>query len=176
MLELLNQLSPFTALKELIAAGGWIVYWLFAACMVMWTVIAERWWFYNRILPVQALQMQNQWKQRSDRHSWYSRHIRNAMISKLNAGMNENLPILRVLIPLCPLLGLIGTVTGMLEVFDAMALRGNADARAMASGVSQAMVATMSGLFVSITGLFPLYKFQQRVVDETELLSDHFEY
>ena len=66
---------------------------------------------------------------------------------------------MRVLVPMAPLLGLIGTVSGMLEVFDSMALRGSADARTMASGVSHAMICTMSGLAVSITGLYPVYHF-----------------
>jgi biopolymer transport protein ExbB len=62
----------------------------------------------------------------------------------------------------------------MLEVFDSMALRGSADARTMASGVSHAMICTMTGLAVSITGLYPVYYFRSRVKQETELLADRF--
>ena len=90
--------------------------------------------------------------------------------------MNANLVLLRVLVPLSPLLGLIGTVSGMLEVFDSMALRGAADARAMASGVSHAMICTLTGLAVSITGLYPVYYFQSRTRLETELLADRLVY
>ena len=100
--------------------------------------------------------------------SWCARQIRAAMISRLNAAMTANMPLLRVLVPLSPLLGLIGTVSGMLEVFDSMALRGSADARAMASGVSHAMICTMTGLAVSITGLYPVYYFRSRARRETE--------
>jgi biopolymer transport protein ExbB len=57
-----------------------------------------------------------------------------------------------------------------------MALRGSADARTMASGVSQAMICTVTGLAVSITGLYPSYYFQARVKRETELLADHLEF
>ena len=84
--------------------------------------------------------------------------------------------MLRTLVPLAPLLGLIGTVSGMLEVFDSMALRGSADARAMASGVSEAMICTLTGLAVSITGLYPVYYFQSRTRLETELLADKLVY
>jgi biopolymer transport protein ExbB len=55
-----------------------------------------------------------------------------------------------------------------------MALRGNADARSMASGVSTAMICTMSGLAVSITGLYPVHYFRSRTARETELLADRF--
>jgi biopolymer transport protein ExbB len=53
-----------------------------------------------------------------------------------------------------------------------MALRGNADARSMASGVSAAMICTMTGLAVSISGLYPTYYFTSRVERETEKISD----
>jgi biopolymer transport protein ExbB len=97
------------------------------------------------------------------------------MISRLNGAMTTTLPLLRTLVPMAPLLGLIGTVGGMLEVFDSMALRGSADARTMANGVSHAMICTMTGLAVSITGLYPVFYFQSRARRETELLADHFE-
>ncbi|MGH6961215.1 MAG: MotA/TolQ/ExbB proton channel family protein, partial [Dongiaceae bacterium] len=111
-----------------------------------------------------------------DHTSWTARQIRAAMISRLNVAMNANLAILRVLVPLSPLLGLLGTVGGMLEVFDSMAARGSADARTMASGVSQAMVCTMTGLAVSIMGLYPVFVFTQKSRYETELLGDKFAY
>ena len=80
--------------------------------------------------------MQAQWHARKDHTSWCARQIRQAMISRLNGSMTTGFPVMQVLVPMSPLLGLIGTVSGMLEVFDSMALRGNADARSMASGVS----------------------------------------
>jgi biopolymer transport protein ExbB len=98
------------------------------------------------------------------------------MISRLNSGMTANLLLLRVLVPLSPLLGLIGTVSGMLEVFDSMSLRGSADARTMATGVSHAMICTMTGLAVSITGLYPVYFFNSRSRRQTELLADRFKF
>lgn len=174
MLDIL--LWPLTGIREMIADGGWIVYCLLSASLLMWATIADRWWYFKRILPAESTDMLAKWKARPDHHSWYARAIRQMMISKLNANMTSNMQILRVLVPMCPLLGLIGTVTGMLEVFDSMSLLGNADARSMASGVSHAMIATLSGLGVSITGLFPLYHFDTRARQETELLADRFEY
>src|SRR3546814_13350170 len=59
-------------------------------------------------------------------------------------------------------------VTAMLEVFDGMMISGSADARTMAYGVSHAMIATLSGLVVSVSGMFFLNRFQMRVERETE--------
>jgi biopolymer transport protein ExbB len=152
--------------------GGPFVIWIFSAGVLMWALIIERYWYFARILPKQAAQLQAQWLARSDRTSWCARQIRTAMISRLNGAMTTGFPVMQVLVPMSPLLGLIGTVSGMLEVFDSMALRGSADARSMASGVSAAMICTMTGLAVSITGLYPVHYFRTRAVRETELLGD----
>jgi biopolymer transport protein ExbB len=169
-------LAPFTAVGDLIRAGGVAVEWIFLSSLLMWTITVERWFYFRNRLPGEAQAILAQWTARQDRHSWTAHQIRRAMISRLNVAMNANLGILRVLVPLCPLLGLLGTVTGMMEVFDSMAARGSADARAMASGVSQAMVCTMTGLAVSISGIYPVFVFTQKAKHETELLSDKFQF
>src|SRR5262245_23832763 len=142
----------------------------------MWTMVIERYWYFWRILPKEAAEMHAQWMARRDHQSWTARQIRQAMISRLNVSMTNGFPLMQVLVPLSPLLGLIGTVSGMLEVFDSMALRGSADARTMASGVSHAMLCTMTGLAVSITGLYPVHYFRTRARHETELLADRFSF
>ena len=149
---------------------------IFACGLPMWTLVIERIWFFSRILPVQARETLAAWQARTDHRSWCARQIRRAMISRVETAMNANQLVLRTLVPMAPLLGLIGTVSGMLQVFDSMALRGSADARAMASGVSEAMICTLSGLAVSITGLYPNYYFRSRTRLETELLADKLTY
>lgn len=167
---------PVAVLADMMDEGGPFVFWIFLCGFVMWTLVVERFWYFTRILPAQARETIAAWNGREDRESWCARQIRRAMISRVNTDMNANQILLRVLVPLSPLLGLVGTVSGMLEVFDSMALRGSADARAMASGVSHAMICTLTGLAVSITGLYPVYYFQNRTRLETELLADKLVY
>ena len=169
---MLDQLPLVRGIVSLSNDGGPFVLLIFSAGVLMWALIIERYWYFARVLPKQAAQLQAQWLARSDRTSWCARQIRTAMISRLNSAMTNGFPVMQVLVPMSPLLGLIGTVSGMLEVFDSMALRGNADARSMASGVSAAMICTMSGLAVSITGLYPVHYFRTRATRETELLAD----
>jgi biopolymer transport protein ExbB len=168
--------APFEAVLDMRQLGGPVVVWIFIACVIMWTIVMERYWYFKKVLPSEATRMLAEWNERSNKHSWASRQIRTAMISRLNAGMSSNLQVLRVLVPMCPLLGLVGTVSGMLAVFDSMAALGSADARSMATGVSEAMVCTLTGLAVSISGLYPVYYFKSRVRRETELLSDKFKF
>lgn len=163
-------------ITDMIDAGGPFVLAIFLSSVVMWTLVFERIWYFARVLPRHTEAAIAAWKARTDHKSWCARQVRAAMISRLNAEMNANAPLLNVLVPLAPLLGLIGTVGGMLEVFDSMAMKGSADARAMASGVSHAMVCTMTGLAVSISGLYPVYYFRSRTRRETELIADHLVY
>jgi biopolymer transport protein ExbB len=174
LLEILRM--PVASVTDLMDEGGPFVFWIFMCGFVMWTLVLERMWYFSRVLPHQAQETMAIWRARADRNSWCARQIRRAMISRLNNAMSANLLLLRVLVPLSPLLGLVGTVSGMLEVFDSMALKGSADARAMASGVSHAMICTLTGLAVSITGLYPVFYFQSRTRLETELLADKLSY
>ncbi len=169
-------LRPYHAVVDLIAEGGPFVLWIFVCGVVLWTLVFERTWYVFRIFPRESREALARWHQRSEHRAWCARQVRKAAISRLNAGLTANLPLMQVLVPLSPLLGLIGTVSGMLEVFDSMALRGSADARTMASGVSHAMICTMTGLAVSITGLYPVYYFRSRAKRETELLADRFSF
>jgi biopolymer transport protein ExbB len=167
-------LYPYHAVVEMVELGGPYVILIFLCGFVMWTLVVERTWYFTRVLPRQTRETVAAWEARRDQRSWCAQQIRRAMISRLNNAMSANLMLLRVLVPLSPLLGLIGTVSGMLEVFDSMALRGSADARTMANGVSHAMICTMTGLAVSVTGLYPVFYFQSRAKRETELLADRF--
>ena len=169
-------LAPFHALHSMRDLGGPIVDWIFATCVIMWCIAIERFWYFNRILPRETASFLAEWRQRSEHTSWKARQIRKALISRLNAGMSANVQVLRVLVPLSPLLGLVGTVSGMLNVFDSMAARGSADARSMANGVSEAMICTLTGLAVSISGLYPVFYFKRKVRLETERLADKFTY
>jgi biopolymer transport protein ExbB len=169
-------LAPFNALHSMRELGGPVVDWIFITCVVMWCIAIERFWYFNRILPQETASALAEWRQRSEHTSWKARQIRKALISRLNAGMSMNVQVLRVLVPMSPLLGLLGTVSGMLNVFDSMAARGSADARSMANGVSEAMICTLTGLAVSISGLYPVFYFRRKVRLETERLADKFTY
>ena len=160
------------AVIALTGQGGPFVWGIFLSGVLMWAIILERYVFFFAVLPGLTKKLNDQWTARKDHTSWCARQIRQMLVSKANAAMTSSFPMMQVLVPLSPLLGLVGTVSGMLEVFDSMSLRGSADARTMASGVSHAMICTMTGLAVSISGLYPVHYFRTRARRETELLSD----
>ena len=77
--------------------------------------------------------------------------------------------IIQTLIALCPILGLLGTVTGMIEVFDVVSFFGTGNARALASGITKATLPTMTGMAISIVGLLTytvLHSKSQSIISE----------
>ena len=107
-------------------------------------LILERLAYFQTEVKTLKSNIQSSWNQRQEKKSWASDAIREQMISEFNMSANQYIPIIKTLVALCPLLGLMGTVTGMIEVFDVMAVSGSGNARSMASGVSKATIPTLS--------------------------------
>ncbi len=94
------------------------------------------------------------------------------MISEINMGLNQNIHMIKTLVALCPLIGLMGTVTGMIEVFEVMAIMGSGNARAMAAGVSKATIPTMAGMVAALSGVFMSTYVERRAKRAAERLED----
>ncbi len=166
----------FDSLRSFLNAGGtvlWIILWV-SVCL--WCLIVERLLFFKLDYPVLKEQWVKQWNERSDKSSQYALTIRKAIISEAKITMSRFLSIIKMLIGLCPLFGLLGTVTGMIHVFDVMAVTGTGNARAMASGISLATIPTMAGMVIAIAGLYFKKLIEEWVDDETHLLTDLLKY
>ena len=104
---------------------------------------------------------------------WYSKKIRDQMISELSINSKRFILIIETMMQILPLLGLLGTVVGMIKVFDVMTLFGTGNARLMASGVSQATIPTMAGLVAAISGLYIANILKRKADDEIDKVADH---
>ncbi len=70
------------------------------------------------------------------------------------ASLDKYLAFIGILAGVAPLLGLLGTVTGMITTFDIISVFGTGNAKAMAGGISEALITTQTGLLVAIPGLY----------------------
>lgn len=140
------------ALYGFFETGGNVLFVIFGFSVLMWTLIIERLWFLFRVYPGMAELSVTEWLSRGDRKSWRALQIRRLMISEASVELNRYLNQIQALIVLCPLLGLLGTAGGMIEVYDVLAALGGGNARAVAAGVSKAMVTTMAGLVAALSG------------------------
>lgn len=165
-------LEPLSAIRDFLEAGGSVLWVILFATVLLWTLIIERFWYLRAIYPQIMRETLAQWQARTDKHSWYAHQIRRAMVSRLALGLGSSLPYIKTIITLCPLLGLLGTVTGMVNVFSVMAITGTGNVRAMASGVYMATIPTMAGLVAAISGLYFSARLQQRTAYEIEQASD----
>ncbi len=135
----------------------------------------ERFWYFYRVFPKVSEDVQRRWQSREDHASWDAHQVRRLLVSELRMQLEAGLPYIRVLVALCPLLGLLGTVTGMIEVFDVMAIAGSGNAKAMAGGVSKATIPTMAGMVAALSGLILSARLEQFAANEGERLADRLE-
>lgn len=160
------------SIREFFEAGGNVLWAILAATILMWTFIIERLWFYFLVLPSQVKAVSSGWNARKDTSSWWARRIREQSISEVSVEANHYILIIKTLMAILPLLGLLGTVTGMIRVFDVMAFSGTGNARAMARGVSSATIPTMAGLVSALSGLYPVTYLENRARTEVERVED----
>lgn len=153
-------------------AGGPVLWLIGFTAFLLAALIIERYWYIRKDYPGEVGQLVCRWHYRSERHSWFALRIREAMISDAGIRLNRTLPVIRLLVALCPMIGLLGTVTGMMGVFDVIAILGTGNARAMASGISKATIPTMAGMMVAIPGLYFRADLQRQVRSRVGQLAD----
>lgn len=151
--------------------GGPVLWPIGVVAFILGALIIERYWYVQLDFPPKMAGTVTQWKGRHDHSSWYAVQIREAMIADTKIRLNRGMPLIRMLVALCPMLGLLGTVTGMMGVFDVMAVLGTGNARAMASGIYQAIVPTMAGMMVALPGLYFRAGLQRKVERRLEKLT-----
>ncbi len=145
---------PIEAVRDFMELGGDVLSLIAITIFVMWVLIIERLIYFRTGLEALSKDALAAWRGRSDRTSWYAHQVRDGLLSRYSMAANVGVPVIQTLVALCPLLGLMGTVTGMIEVFDVMAIAGTGNARSMASGVSKATIPTMAGMVGALSGVF----------------------
>jgi biopolymer transport protein ExbB len=166
LIEILEQLRDF------MEVGGPVLWIILVTAFLMWTLIIERYWFIRITYPRLVRKTVKQWNERSDTSSWCAHKIREELISRISVQLHKSLTILQTLIALCPLMGLLGTVFGMVQVFEVMAITGSSNARLMASGISMATIPTMSGMVVALSGLYFSARLKHHADFKTQIAAD----
>ncbi|WP_084418441.1 MotA/TolQ/ExbB proton channel family protein [Henriciella litoralis] len=163
-------------LEDFLARGGPVLLVIMVATFVMWALILERLFYFRFAHKAVAEEAVSEWNARSDRKSVLAHWVRDKLVSEVRLKAEANVQMTKAMVALAPLLGLLGTVTGMVAVFDVMAITDGADAKAMSGGVSQATIPTMAGMVASISGILftsgmdrKVNRLVQGVEDEMEI-------
>lgn len=141
-------------ISELLRLGGPVLWMLLALCFFMWLLILERFLFVWRVYPHSADQIVEQWKGFCHIEGWKGHSVRASLISESRMSLVRNLSMIKLCIALCPMLGLLGTVVGMMSVFDTIGVFGTSDSRALSAGISMATIPTVVGIVVALSGYY----------------------
>lgn len=179
---------------ELVQAGGWLMVPILLCSVISAAICVERFWTLRatQIVPKNLLVQVWNWIRNNEMDNKKLRELRAgsplgqilaAGISNHKRGreqmkesieevaghvvheMERYLNTLGTVAAVTPLLGLLGTVIGMIKVFTAIKLEGTGNAAVLAGGISEALITTAAGLSVAIPSLF-FFRFFQRRVDE----------
>ncbi len=179
---------------EIVVAGGWMMVPILLCSALAMGIVAERFWTLrpHKLAPQDLLSQVQVWLERGELDAGRLRAVRDnsqlgvilaAALANRHAGrdvMKERIEesaskvvhdLARFLNPLgtiaaiTPLLGLLGTVIGMIDVFSAIMIHGTGDAARLAGGISQALITTAAGLTVAIPAIV-FHRFFLRRVDE----------
>ena len=179
---------------EIILAGGWLMVPILLCSTLSVAIIIERFWTLRRskVTPEGLNTMVEDW---AARHELDARHLEQikdesplgriysaALINRKRSretikeavedtgrhvvhDLERFLNTLGTIAGISPLLGLLGTVVGMIKVFSAIMISGVGDANVLAGGISQALITTAAGLTVAIPSYF-FYRFFRGMVAE----------
>jgi biopolymer transport protein ExbB len=181
LLELFGAAAPgdpglLAGLYSYFKGGGVIMYPLLLISVYMWTLIFERIIAFHRLEfrdigmseLVQGCREKRPFPPKTGLRAQIGHAVQNLRTDdrklnrrllehcqlRLRPAIDRNIALIAVLASVSPLLGLLGTVTGMITTFDVISLFGTGNARALAGGISEALITTQSGLLVSIPGIF----------------------
>lgn len=147
---------------DFIELGGDILWVIFGVGLLLVMLLIERLWYFNTEFKKQKKTIKKAWKSMPEHESWTVQRKRDEMISKLRTDLESPNIIMKALVALLPMLGLLGTVMGMIEVFDVVSILGTGNARAMAGGVSKATIPTMAGMIIAVVGIFLLARYEHK--------------
>lgn len=168
-------LAVISGLREFLEKGGPILVWIMILTFVMWAFIFERFAYFFFAQENDAKRAIREWAGRADKSSWYAHAIRDQIISEVKTRCDQNVELVKTLVAAAPLFGLLGTVTGMVSVFDVMSISGSSDAQAMSGGVSKATIPTMAGMVASLSGLVLSNQIERLAQRRVAVLADELE-
>jgi biopolymer transport protein ExbB len=143
----------FTPFFDFLDAGGHVLYLILLLLVALWWVMLDRFWFFVSTYPKHKKRVLQEWEDVANKKNWFGESIRKQLISELDCGLSKNIKLIQGMIALLPMLGLLGTVTGMIQVFEVLAITGTSNPRTMADGVSAATIPTMAGMLAALIAL-----------------------
>jgi biopolymer transport protein ExbB len=151
-------------LAEFFDDGGHLLWIILGLSILMWALIAERYWFYARELGPTLARVLSEWRQTAVSGVTATPRLRalEQRVREFRSVCTRRLEVIRTLTGVLPLVGLLGTVSGMIKVFQVITVFGTGNTRGMAAGIAEALLTTMAGLLTALSGLYFVSNLENR--------------
>tara|TARA_Y100000748_G_C15388752_1_gene446684 strand:+ start:10 stop:519 length:510 start_codon:yes stop_codon:yes gene_type:complete len=157
-------------LNELFLRGGPVLYVLFFVTLIIFYILIEKYRFIFFNSESWLKLKLSEFKKEFPPETTDYKFVESVLLASVSRESKTNIKMLEGLISMCPMIGLLGTVYGMIEVFEVLSFLGTGNPRAMSSGVAMATIPTMSGMVITLFGLY----FYQDLNGRINSLSSNF--
>lgn len=162
------RLSVLEEVRSLLVQGGWVMLPIFLVGFYAWTLLLERFFAYRRAKSGKEWGIRAQFRSVISRNAPLGRnavrHALDAARHSVDVDFSRSFPSISICAALAPMLGLLGTVSGMVHVFDTIQSFGFGNPVLLADGISEALLTTQAGLLVA----FPLVVANNQLIARIE--------
>lgn len=148
---------------EFFERGGPIFTVVLIVSVGLWILILERYWYVLFVYPKDLQKAVDTWHSRTDHTSWYAMRIREGLLADIEITSGKFMLLIHATTSVLPLLGLLGTVTGMIALFDVMNVFSTGNTQGMATGISRALLPTIAGLVTALAGIYFCNDLEHRI-------------
>tara|TARA_B100000989_G_scaffold98825_1_gene72109 strand:+ start:1861 stop:2373 length:513 start_codon:yes stop_codon:yes gene_type:complete len=150
-------------LTDLISRGGPVLYILFLVTLLIFYIVFNKYLFvYFDKKPWLSTKLDEFMKSNPPSETNLV-FVEKTFLSEYQREASSNIKLLEGLIGMCPMIGLLGTVYGMIEVFEVLSFLGTGNPRAMSTGVAKATIPTMASMVITLFGLYFRQDLSQRL-------------
>ncbi|HEY4126552.1 MAG TPA: MotA/TolQ/ExbB proton channel family protein [Gammaproteobacteria bacterium] len=161
----------FNGFTGLFAAGG-VLWLLLLLAVALWSLIAERYWYFLFVYPaVQEIALRR-WKRYEKAELRTIRRARKQIVANVFAETHRSVDFIQSLVGVMFLLGVFGSVGGVMKVLAAESLGGAAGQQRIAGGIVSAAVPILAAGALVLVALFFTRALRDRADRETRLLAD----
>ena len=180
-------------MNNLLISGGWFIWPLLVCSVLLISIVLERLWFLQRrlVAPKGLLRQAQNLIQKDSFHTQHQQELAatsqlgdllkhcyqyrsnsrefieikaEEKASEIKLLLERNLSMLSTIASISPLLGLLGTVVGMITVFSNIDVNGSANTDLLAAGISEALITTAFGLIIAVPAIVFYRYFEQKTV------------
>lgn len=166
------RLSVLEEIRSLLVQGGWVMLPIFLLGLYAWTLLFERFFAYRRAKSRCEWGICERFRRAISQNAPFgknaARHALEAERHSVEVDFSRSFPSISICAALAPMLGLLGTVSGMVHVFKTIQVFGFGNPVLLADGISEALLTTQAGLLVA----FPLVVANNQLVARIERLKN----